>query len=128
MQPGLTPARLRNTALLLAYCGLIFWLSSRSVLPIPMLFTHEDKLVHASAYALMAWLAWQVFGQRRPASWPLVGICVLFCSLYGASDEWHQSFVPGRDADVFDWLADTIGAGLSVMVLFWIQRRSSIGM
>ena len=33
-------------------------------------------------------------------------------SLYGATDEFHQSFVPGRDSDVLDWVADTLGAAL----------------
>jgi VanZ family protein len=29
---------------------------------------------------------------------------------YGATDEWHQSFVPGRQADAADVLADALGA------------------
>ena len=33
-------------------------------------------------------------------------------ALYGATDEWHQSFVPGRDASVLDWLADLCGVTL----------------
>ena len=34
-------------------------------------------------------------------------------SFYGATDEWHQSFVPGRDADVRDLVADAVGAALA---------------
>jgi VanZ family protein len=42
---------------------------------------------------------------------------VLFCSLIGVSDEWHQSFVPGRSGnDVWDWTADTIGGLLAAML------------
>jgi VanZ family protein len=39
---------------------------------------------------------------------------LLVVSAYGASDEWHQSFVPGRSTDVRDWIADTIGAALAI--------------
>ncbi|HHB76440.1 MAG TPA: VanZ family protein, partial [Desulfobulbus sp.] len=48
----------------------------------------------------------------------MVGISVvIFCLLYGVSDEWHQSFVPGRTPDILDIAADTFGA--AVMVLLW---------
>jgi MYXO-CTERM domain-containing protein len=48
-------------------------------------------------------------------------------SFYGASDEVHQSFVPGRDSDVLDWRADTIGgAAAAGLLLAWaIIRRSA---
>ena len=49
--------------LLTAYCCLIFMLSSQSKLPMPMLFSAEDKLIHATAYALMALLAWMAFSR-----------------------------------------------------------------
>jgi VanZ family protein len=39
-------------------------------------------------------------------------LALSLASLYGATDEFHQSFVPGRSADVLDWLADTLGAAL----------------
>jgi len=96
---------------LLGYCGLIFWLSSQSHLPVPLSFSGQDKIIHASAYAMMAWLFWQSFNHHpsvRPGM--LAMAAVIFCSLYGISDEWHQSFVAGRDASVWDWLADTLGA------------------
>ena len=47
-------------------------------------------------------------------------------TLYGISDEWHQSFV-GRDATVQDWLADTIGAALvAVLLLLWWRRGKGL--
>jgi VanZ family protein len=44
--------------------------------------------------------------------------------LYGASDEWHQSFVPGRYPAVSDWLADAAGIVIGYMALYWwIETR-----
>ena len=47
-------------------------------------------------------------------------------SAYGASDEWHQSFVPGRKPGVDDWLFDTHSGGLAIYAwqrLWRSQRR-----
>jgi VanZ family protein len=35
---------------------------------------------------------------------------VILASVYAATDEWHQLFVPQRSADVADWAADVVGA------------------
>jgi VanZ family protein len=43
----------------------------------------------------------------------LIGLAI--ASLYGVTDEWHQSFVAGRTSDVFDWFSDTIGSALGLM-------------
>jgi len=82
-------------------------------LPIPMM----DKWIHATAYALMGWLAWHCLRHHSPAT-RTVALAILFCSLYGISDEWHQSFVPGRDADPFDWLADSIGGAIGAFMAY----------
>jgi len=82
-----------------------------------MLFNHQDKLIHATAYALMGLLAWRMLVHTLKVKPWLVICSLIFCSLYGVSDEYHQSFIDGRDADVWDWLADTIGAGVMVFGL-----------
>ena len=89
----------------------------------PMLFSGEDKLIHALAYALMALLTWMTFAREQRPLVMVFGVSVLFCSLYGLSDEWHQSFVPGRDASLGDWLADTLGATLAAVVLLRLSSR-----
>ncbi|MFZ2452036.1 MAG: VanZ family protein [Methylovulum miyakonense] len=110
---------------LLAYCGFIYWLSDQATLPTPDLFSGEDKLHHAGAYFILAALAWANF--RRIAKPPIIlaTAVIVFGSLYGASDEWHQSFVPGRSPDVLDWLADTLGAVLAVLVLSTKYTKST---
>ena len=55
--------------------------------------------------------------RRTPAR---VAAAVLIATLFGVSDEFHQSFV-GRDPTVQDWLADTVGAVMmaALILLFW---------
>jgi VanZ family protein len=47
---------------------------------------------------------------------------VLLVIVYGASDEFHQYFVPGRQADVFDLMADSLGAVVLVAGV-WVWER-----
>jgi len=115
------------TLLLIIYCGLIYYLSdqSRWIVSVPDLFDLQDKLIHASAYAVMAFIFWQAgkawMMRRGKIKWNFLAlICVLFCACYGLSDEWHQSFIEGRQASVFDWLADAMGALLLTIML---QKR-----
>lgn len=112
-----------NVTFLTIYCSLIFWLSSQTALPTPMLFEHQDKLHHFSAYFIMGILAWRLVTDyiTQPKTIFLISLC--FCSLYGASDEWHQSFVPGRQADILDWVADSIGASIALLLAPLIKGK-----
>jgi VanZ family protein len=106
---------------LLLYCLLIYWLSDQSTLPVPSIFSFQDKILHAGAYFIMGVLAWRSFKHWPNRSITTALLTVAFCSLYGISDEWHQSFVEGRFSEIADWLADTSGAGLAVVLLYWLQ-------
>lgn len=96
--------------MLVGYSGFIFYLSHQAVVAVPALFLHQDKLFHAVAYALLAFLSVIYFNYRFVVYRNAVLAAFVFCAIYGASDEWHQSFINGREADVLDWLADCIGA------------------
>ena len=49
-------------------------------------------------------------------------LSIAFCSLYGLSDEWHQSFVVGRESDITDWIADTSGSVLAILSLYKLRK------
>ncbi len=115
--------KLINISFLALYCSLIFWLSSRTSLPTPMLFMHQDKVLHTGAYFIMGILAWRVFHDYFNNQRTVVIACICFCSLYGISDEWHQSMVPGRDADIWDWIVDTLGATIAVTSILRIKEK-----
>lgn len=55
--------------------------------------------------------------------WAVALAAVVLASLYGVTDEFHQSFVPGRMPDPADWLTDTCGAALGAAVVTLVERR-----
>jgi VanZ family protein len=100
-----------------AWAALLFFLSSRPSLPSPDV-AHFDKVAHFGAYLVLGGLL--AFAVDR-AGLPLV-VAVVLGSAYGASDEIHQMFVPGRTPSVADWVADT--AGVLTAVLLYARWRA----
>lgn len=110
--------RLIDVGLALGYAGLIFFLSSQSTLPVPEGIWNFDKAIHCAEYGGFAFL---IARALRPHARAAV-IAVILATLYGVSDELHQSFVPGRSSDVFDVLADGVGAALGALIF---RRRGN---
>ena len=98
---------------LICYCGLIYFQSSHpSPKQIPS-FPFVDKVLHFVAYGIMAVLffrAYHTLEAIRSNHRLLMLIAVVSATLYGVSDEIHQSFVPFRTASSADALADFLGA------------------
>lgn len=81
-----------------------------------------DKAVHFAVYGLLATLVC-----RQGRGWRAAGWSALAVSAFGATDEWHQSFVPGRSTELADWLADTLGAATAVAVYTgWARYREAL--
>ena len=97
----------RNCAWPALVAAFIFYASSCSRVAGPPI-VNVDKYGHFLVYGLLATLLCRLGHGWRAAGW-----AVLAASFYGATDEWHQLFTPGRSCDVFDWLADTTGAALA---------------
>jgi VanZ family protein len=103
----------------------IWILSSQETLPAIKGVLGWDKLQHLLAYAVLSAAAGLWFG---PALWRRRGLFCLFltaaiASAYGLIDELHQSFVPGRDSNVWDWMADSLG-GLLGGASIWAALRN----
>jgi VanZ family protein len=103
----------------------IFALSSRSKLPKPASISGEVFSVagHFGAYFALGITLWWAFGllmiparQRMLLAW----IGAIF---YGVTDEWHQSFVPGRMPDIRDIGMDAFGAFVGLLVVALLTRR-----
>lgn len=71
-----------------------------------------DKLLHFLAYGLLAVLMLRALADGDPgrAGWRRTTVAAILAILYGLTDEWHQSFVPGRLAEGADVVADAAGA------------------
>jgi hypothetical protein len=85
---------------------------------------HADKVAHGSVYAALGAACLHGLspgGRPRMAAAALALAC---CLVYGASDEWHQSFVAGRSPDALDWVADGAGGLVGIGVLAALRRRA----
>jgi VanZ family protein len=92
----------------------IFFASGQSQVAAPDI-SGFDKLAHFAVYGLLATLLVRI--SALVESTPLdVWIAVLIASAYGLSDEFHQSFTPGRAVELLDWTVDTLGAALAVLM------------
>jgi len=109
---------------ILLYCLLIFIQSSHPSPDITPHWPYVDKVLHFIAYALLGALFLRAFKTTRIKHHLklIFALSVLFSSLYGISDEIHQSFVPYRTADVMDVIADILGSVFGVGVfLLWLK-------
>lgn len=108
--------------------AIIFIQSSFPSIELPKLdLISFDKLIHSGVYGLLALLcSVSLIHQSKvksfyesPFAWAFV-----FTIIYGASDEYHQTFVHNRSGEIPDWIADVIGAFVMVLVIkFFLSRR-----
>lgn len=86
-------------------------------------FEYADKLVHTFIYGTLGALL--AIAARFNFTWSGMRVwwfSVAVATLYGATDELHQMFVPNRSADLRDLLADAIGAGLGAAATLGVLR------
>lgn len=110
--------------LFLLWLVIIFVESSISSTEYPKIeIWSADKILHIGVFGLLTVLCYiSLIHQRK---YPLLLkhaliISLIFASLYGLSDEFHQYFVPNRDCDFWDWLADAAGAVLGILLIKYI--------
>jgi VanZ family protein len=100
---------------------IIFVQSSIGSIKLPDLeFELEDKIVHFLVFGILGIL--MARGLRNSGNKTIkdhyLSITTLICILYGASDEIHQYFVPGRDSSYGDWIADILG----ILIMVWVYH------
>lgn len=109
-----------------AYAAFIWWLSSQPSLGI-LPPNVSDKLAHGLLFGLFALVLWRSAAgslRNRPTVRGLILVAAC-CAIYAAIDEFHQSFVPGRDASPFDALADVAGSALVLAAAWGISAWGS---
>jgi VanZ family protein len=108
--------------------GALFYVSSLSSIPSPPAGL-TDKHEHFFFYGILAALTLRALarGEWRRVTLRTVLGAILVSSAYGVSDEFHQRFVPGRDFERLDMIADAIGSAAAAGVVWaWgiIRHRS----
>lgn len=113
-------SHLRSWAPALGWAAILFIASSIPGTAYPKVgWPLADKAVHLGLYGFLGGLV--AIGAR--SSWPDLSTaqrvirCVLITAAYGLSDELHQLFVPFRSFDLWDLLADTIGAAIGAAIV-----------
>lgn len=139
-------------ALTVVYAGFIFYLSSQSdpsstlektkfvvqlymaiknselaflAYPFYPLVKYPDKFIHMALYGIFGILLNASFRYRYTLAYSSL-LAVVIGFLYGISDEFHQSFVPGRTASLWDLTADGIGlllAQLVIIIVLIVKKR-----
>jgi VanZ family protein len=98
----------------IVYMAGIFIASSISEPPVPQ--DVSDTSLHEAAYFGLTLLLIRALARGRweGVTWGTLAAAWVVAVLYGVSDEWHQSFVPNRSAELRDLIADAIGAFVAV--------------
>lgn len=85
-----------------------------------------DKLFHAIEYFILGALLVRAISNSvaKPNYKYILIIAMIALTIYGASDEFHQRFVPGRSCDIFDLFSDIIGSFLGAALMSYKERIS----
>ena len=122
---------LRKNKIYLIYLPLgLYWIALFIATSIPTEYIPavgvSDKLNHFFAYLVLSVLLYLtfIFQEKVPLlqEFPAV-FTLLIGSVYGIVDELHQMLIPGRHAEVLDWIADFVGviAGVLIVKLFLLK-------
>ncbi|WML46177.1 VanZ family protein [Neobacillus sp. PS3-40] len=79
------------------------------------------KATHLTVFGILAVLFFKSLGKFRFAyilSWFLTVV-------YAITDEYHQSFMPGRESSYKDVMLDSIGAILALLIVYFMKKRRS---
>lgn len=106
----------------LLWAGVIISATSMPSGIVPKQVGNFDKVAHFGMYAVFAWLlARHGFGVA--GRWMAMALAVIVASGFGAVDEWHQQYIPGRSTEYADWQADTAGAAMGAFLYGVFKRR-----
>ncbi len=84
-----------------------------------------DTVIHAGLYGVLGWLVGTALNRPGARGWRLPAAAVVAMAAFGAGDEAHQAWTPGRVPALADWLADVTGATVGLAAGTWFGRRDT---
>ncbi|MCL2757585.1 MAG: VanZ family protein [Coriobacteriia bacterium] len=118
--------RILSWILVVVWAAIIFGLSAIPGSGFPSHPEALNVIAHFCLYAAFAVLLTWALSSSKLSLWKVALIALAIASLYGASDEFHQVFVPGRTPDIMDWMTDTIGAFVGTCVVLFIISAQKV--
>jgi len=106
----------------LLWAGVILLGTSLPGDAVPVQTGNIDKVLHFSIYLVFSFLLTRSILDTA-TRWRAISIALVVAIAFGAVDEWHQQFIPGRSAEFADWRADSVGALVGAIVCAAILRR-----
>ncbi len=118
----------RNILPAIVWAAIIFVESSITGSKIPSTPIGFDKLIHIAIFFIFCWLTFRATVEMPPnITRPMrLYLALVITIVYGFTDEFHQLYVPGRSADMYDMAADGLGGivfvGLAIASQRWMKR------
>lgn len=117
--------KVKNWILVFIWAGFIFFLSHqpflKSDLPDQWDFALR-KIAHLTEYAILAWLLIRALKEHQLSKQQVLILAISLSVLYAISDEYHQTFILGREGTFRDVLIDSFGIFLGA----WLNRKKMI--
>ena len=111
-----------------AWMGVIFYFSTLPESATPLRGILSDKVCHAGEYFILAFLIlFALLRTTRARFSASFWITLAWGAVYGLSDEIHQLYVPTRQFDVADLVADVCGMVVLFLILWVLQKSGERG-
>lgn len=106
---------------------LIFLFSARPTKTVSEVYIEDfiaKKLAHILEYGFFATLLYRALIGQGVKKKKAGLYSIVFSVIYGATDEFHQSFIPGREPAIRDVIFDTIGATLAIYTIWKLLPKA----
>lgn len=101
--------------------AIIYYLSSKEMVSGPSV---PDYVVHFVLFGILAAAYHYALSRNYDPGSRIIIIVFIMTSIYGLTDEFHQSFVPGRQTSLKDWLVDSFaGITIPAILYYWNRKR-----
>lgn len=81
------------------------------------------KSAHFFVYFILGILVLKALKQSGLGGHRVLIIALIICVLYAISDEFHQTFVPGRSGEIWDVVIDSLGSLLGIILYYYIDKK-----